>query len=123
MSVYKRRDSWFCDITIDGRRVQRVLKNARTRAQAIKAMAVIENKLFENRYETAKRREVRFDYFVKETFLPYSKLHKKSYPDDVFTCEMLFDTFGALSLSEITSSIKVSAAQPFTSNSGTSGYY
>ena len=47
MSVYKRRGSWFCDITIDGRRVQRVLKKARTRAQAIKAESVIQSKLLE----------------------------------------------------------------------------
>ncbi|MBA3357319.1 MAG: hypothetical protein H0U18_15555, partial [Pyrinomonadaceae bacterium] len=49
MSVYKRRGRWFCDTTIDGRRVQQVLKKACTRAQAIKAKTVIENKLFENR--------------------------------------------------------------------------
>lgn len=41
MSVYKRGGSWLCDITIDGWRVQRVLKKARTRAQAIKAKSVM----------------------------------------------------------------------------------
>src|SRR5258708_15581083 len=102
MSVYKRRGSWFCDITIDGKRVQRVLKNARTRTQAIKATTVIESKLFENRYGLEKRLEVRFDKFVEENFLPYSKLHKKSYPDDVRHCEMLCKTFGRMNLSEIT---------------------
>src|SRR5437870_554619 len=101
MSVYKRRSSWFCDITIDGRRAQRVLKRARTRAQAIKAASVIENKLFENRYGLEKRPDVRFDEFVKEHFLPYSKLHKKSYADDVRHCEMLCKTFGRMNLSEI----------------------
>ncbi len=101
MSVYKRRGSWFCDITIDGRRVQRVLKKARTKPQAIKATTVIENKLFENRYKIERKPEVRFDKFVKDYFLPYSKLHKKSYADDVIVCDMLFETFGRLSLSEI----------------------
>ncbi|CAN5768213.1 hypothetical protein BH20ACI3_BH20ACI3_22300 [soil metagenome] len=101
MSVYKRRGRWFCDVTIDGRRAQRVLKKARTRAQAIKATAVIENKLFENRYKTEKRREVRFDKFVKDSFLPYSKLHKRTYPDDVKICDMFFETFGQLMLSDI----------------------
>ena len=80
MSVYKRRGSWFCDITIDGRRVQRVLKKARTRAQAIKAESVIQNKLFENKYKVEKRPEVRFDKFVKDHFLPYSELHKRTCP-------------------------------------------
>src|SRR5689334_12199707 len=101
MSVYKRRGSWFCDITIDGRRVQRVLKKARTRAQAIKAESVIQNKLFENKYKVQKRPEVRFDKFVKDHFLPYSELHKRTYPDDVLVCNMLFETFGRLNISEI----------------------
>ena len=38
----------------------------------------------------------------KTIFLPYSKLHKKTYPDDVLVCNMLFETFGSLSLTEIT---------------------
>ena len=51
---------------------------------------------------TAPRRpEVRFDKFVKDHFLPYSKLHKRTYPDDVKICDMLFETFGRLMLSEI----------------------
>ena len=101
MSVYKRRGRWFCDTTIDGRRVQQVLKKARTRAQAIKAKTVIENKLFENRYKVERRPEIRFDKFVKDHFLPYSKLHKRTYPDDVKVCDMFFETFGRLMLSEI----------------------
>ncbi len=101
MSVYKRRGRWFCDTTIDGRRVQRVLKKARTRAQAIKAKSVIENKLFENRYKVKRRPEVGFDKFVKDHFLPYSELHKRTYPDDVKICEMLKETFGRMTLSEI----------------------
>jgi len=101
MSVYKRRGSWFCDITIDGRRAQRVLKKARTRAQAIKAESVIQNKLFENKYKVEKRSEVRFDKFVKDHFLPYSELHKRTYPDDVLVCNMLFETFGRMNISEI----------------------
>ena len=102
MSVYKRRGKWFCDITIDGRRVQRVLKKARTRAQAIKATTVIENKVFENRYQIERKPEMRFDKFVKGHFLPYSKLHKRTYPDDVLVCEMLNETFGRMMLSEVT---------------------
>lgn len=102
MSVYKRRGSWFCDVTIDGRRVQRVIKGARSRAQAVKASASIEGKLFEKRYGLEERPEVRFDEFVRENFLPYSKMHKKSYSDDVRHCAMLNGHFGRLNLSEIT---------------------
>jgi len=102
MRVHKRRGVWFCDITIDGRRVQRVLKGARKEPQAIKAAIVIQKDLFENRYGLEKRPAVRFDKFVEENFLPYSKLHKKSYSDDVRHCEMLCKTFGRMNLSGIT---------------------
>ena len=77
------------------------LKKARTRAQAIKAESVIQNKLFENKYKVEKRPEVRFDKFVKDHFLPYSELHKRTYPDDVLVCNMLFETFGRVNISEI----------------------
>jgi len=69
--------------------------------QAIKAESVIQNKLFENKYKVEKRPEVRFDKFVKDHFLPYSELHKRTYPDDVLVCNMLFETFGRLNISEI----------------------
>jgi hypothetical protein len=78
--------------------LQQVLKKARTRAQAIRAKTVIENKLFENRYKIEKRPEIRFDKFVKDHFLPYSKLHKRTYPDDVKICDMFFEPFGRLML-------------------------
>jgi integrase len=102
MAVYKRRGSWFLDITIDGKRVQRVIKGARTRTQALKAAAVMENQLFEKTYSLEKTPEVRFDKFIEETFLPYSKMHKKSYSDDVRHCRMLCSFFGRLNMTEIT---------------------
>ncbi len=101
MSVRKRRGRWFCDITIDGKRVQRVLKKARNEQQAIKAAVVMQNELFENRYSLKKKAEVRFDKFLRENFLPYSRANKKSYLDDVKHCEMLNQHFGRLNLSEI----------------------
>jgi len=48
-----------------------------------------------------KRPEVRFDKFVKDHFLPYSELHKRTYQDDVLVCNMLFETFGQMNISEI----------------------
>src|SRR5438128_12093959 len=101
MSVYKRRGKWCCDITIDGRRVQRVLKKAHTRPQAIKATTVIANKVFENRYQIERRPEIRFAKFVKAHLLPYSKLHKRTYSDEVKICDMLKEPFGRMMLSEL----------------------
>jgi integrase len=89
MSVYKRRGSWFCDITIDGRRVQRVLKKARTRAQAIKAESVIQKKLFENKYKVEKRPDL-------------LRITQADVPRRRDCLHMLFETFGSFRLREIT---------------------
>ena len=62
---------------------------------------MIQNKLFENKYKVEKRPEMRFDKFVKDHFLPYSEIHKRTYPDDVLVCNMLFETFGRMNISEI----------------------
>lgn len=68
----------------------------------MKAATAIEGQLFEKRYGLEQRPEVRFDKFVDEAFLPYSQMHKKSYPDDVRHCRMLKEHFGRLLVSEIT---------------------
>ncbi len=79
-----------------------MLKAARNEPQAIKAAILIQQELFENRYGLEKRAAGCFYTFVDENFLPYSKIHKKSCPDDVRQCGMLYKTFGGMSLSEIT---------------------
>ncbi len=103
MTVRKRGDSWVCDITIDGRRVQKTIKGARTKGEALKAEAAIRTQMFERRYGLAERPVCRFRKFVGDTFLPYSKLNKKSYATDVSVCKALCDFFGGRELSEITS--------------------
>jgi len=103
MAVRKRGSSWVCDITIDGRRVQKTIKGARSKAEALKAEAVIRTQLFERSYGLTARPECRFKKFVDDTYLPYSKLNKKSYVSDVSICKALCEFFGAKSVDEITS--------------------
>jgi integrase len=105
MTVRKRRGSWFCDITIDGKRVQRVIKGAGNKAQALKAEAVIRTQLFEKKYGLVEKPECRFDKFVKETFLPYSRHNNKSYERAKGIALNLCEYFGPTPLQEITSSM------------------
>ncbi|MDX6695584.1 MAG: hypothetical protein QOF02_3187 [Blastocatellia bacterium] len=99
-----RGHQWFCDLTIDGKRVQRVIKGARTRAQALKAEAVIRTKLFEKKYGLVEQAECRFDKFVEATFLPSKKL-KKSYQSIVSITKALTAFFGKRLLSDIDSDL------------------
>ncbi|HEV7375934.1 MAG TPA: site-specific integrase [Pyrinomonadaceae bacterium] len=99
-----RGHQWFCDITIDSRRVQRVIKGARTRAQALKAEAAIRTRLFEKKYGLVERAECRFDKFIEAIFLPSKKL-KKSYSSIVSITKALTGFFGKRLLSDIDSDL------------------
>ena len=102
MAVRKRGQAWCVDICEKGKpRIQRVLKGVRTKAQALKAEAVIKTQLFEKRFGLIERPEVRFEKFVADNFLPYSKLNKKSYESDVSICKALCSFFGKQSIADI----------------------
>ncbi|MFN2511735.1 MAG: hypothetical protein ABR568_09865 [Pyrinomonadaceae bacterium] len=89
MTVRKRGEHWYVDISDKSRhRVQRVLKGARTKAQALKAEAEIRTQIFEKRYGLVERPECRFDRFVDASFLPTKQL-KKSYKSIYSICKAL----------------------------------
>jgi hypothetical protein len=89
MRVRKGESHWVVDISEKGRhRVQRVLKGARTKAQALKAEAKLRTQIFEKRYDLVEKPECRFDKFVDASFLPTKKL-KKSYASIYSICKPL----------------------------------
>ena len=101
MTVRKRGEHWYVDISEKGRhRVQRILKGARTKAQALKAEAKLRTQIFEKRYGLVERPECRFDKFVDNSFLPTKKL-KKSYKSIDSICRALKAFFGKHFISEI----------------------
>src|ERR1700752_1454451 len=101
MTVRKRGEHWYVDISEKGRhRVQRILKGARTKAQALKAEARLRTQIFEKRYGLVERPECRFDKFVDNSFLPTKKL-KKSYKSIESICRALKTFFGKHFVSEV----------------------
>jgi len=101
MSVRKRGEHWVVDISEKGRhRVQRVLRGARTKAQALKAEAKLRTQIFEKKFGLVERPECRFDKFVDKSFLPTKKL-KKSYASIDSICKPLKSFFGKHFISEI----------------------
>jgi integrase len=101
MTVRKRGEHWYVDISEKGRhRVQRILKGASTKAQALKAEAKLRTQIFEKRYGLVERPECRFDKFVDASFLPTKKL-KKSYKSIESICRALKTFFGKDFVSEI----------------------
>jgi integrase len=105
MTVRKRGSRWYLDICDKGRpRVQRVIKGARTKTQALRVEAKFRTEIFENRYGLVERPEIRFDKFVDSSFLPVKKL-KKSYKSIESACRALKSHFGKYLISEIDTEI------------------
>jgi hypothetical protein len=70
MTVRKRGEHWYLDISDKSRhRVQRVIKGARTKAQALEAEARIRTQIFEKRYGLVERPECRFDKICRRVIL------------------------------------------------------
>ncbi len=83
MTVRKRGEHWYVDISEKGRhRVQRVLKGARTKAQALKAEAKLRTQIFEKKYDLVERPECRFDKFV-DCFIPANQGTKEELQVDL----------------------------------------
>src|SRR5215510_5685402 len=100
MSVRKRGGRWHYDFMIKTRRYRGVIPEARTKAQAERAEIQIRQDAYEKKYE--KVAAPSFKSFVKEEYLPWSKLNKRSWRSDVEYVEVLTREFGDLNLDEIT---------------------
>jgi len=80
---------------------------ARNAEQAKHAAQKIWDEEWNKRYdpEPPEPEQVLFSDFVEETYLPWSKIHKASYDDDVRTTSVLTDFFNGKNLREIKSAM------------------
>jgi integrase len=103
MAVWKRKDtgSWVCDFRYNGQRFIRTIKFARTRKEAEQAEKVIMADVFRQVHGLNGKKDMRFDDFVVERYLPYAEANKRSFHDDVLTCRVLVGFFGSRTLRNI----------------------
>ena len=107
MAVFRRknRDGTYSrfygyDFWVDGRRYRGAIKEARTKAQAERAEVKIRDSVYEGTY--GKRvKAPNFREFVEKTYLPHSRLHKRSSKHDEFRSVPLLEAFGRHRLDEI----------------------
>ena len=95
MSVHQRKTkkgSWYVNITINGKKVRKVIKEARTRRQALKAERVLLDEIFENRYGNGGQRN--FADFVEKSYKPYAKEHRRGYTVELSILGVLLEKFG-----------------------------
>ena len=99
-----RQGRYFYDRYLDGRRIRRVIPEARTKSEALKAEVVIVSEIFKRKYDPEVKRKL-FTEFVRDTFLPYSKTNKRTHYDDEIITRVLCDFFKGKFLDEITPGI------------------
>lgn len=103
MSVHQRntkKGSWYLSVTINGKRIRKSIKGARTRRQALQAERVLRDELFENRYGDGGQKL--FADFVEKSYKPYAIEHKRGYNVELSILKVLLEKFGKQKLIEIT---------------------
>jgi integrase len=103
MAVWKRTDTgkWVCDFRHNGQRYVRTIKFARTKKEAEQAEKVIMADVFRQVHGLDGKKDMRFDDFVADRYLPYAEANKRSFHDDVLTCRVLIGFFGKRTLRSI----------------------
>lgn len=104
MKLFKRKgtrsQNYYIRIQHNGIRHQVSLKGAKTVREARRMAAMIESEIITGRFRMASA-DIPFEKFVREKYLPYSKLHKKSYQADCCYADVLCHYFKGRQLSEI----------------------
>lgn len=100
MAVKQRNGHWHLDVTINGRRIRKAIKEAQTKRQAEQAERILRNEIFENRFGIGGQRL--FSEFVENSYKPYAKANKKGYDVELASLKPLVGTFGKKRLYEIT---------------------
>jgi integrase len=102
MGVYKvkgkKGDSWYINISVEGRRIR---KRVGTKRDAENALAAIKADILRGEYRFKKDRKIRFEDFAKE-YLEYAKTNKKSWKRDELCLKTFVPFFGNMLLSKIT---------------------
>ncbi len=103
MAVWKRNDTgkWVCDFRHNGQRYVRTIKFARTKKEAEQAEKVIMADVFRQVHGLDGKKDMRFDDFVADRYLPYAEANKRSFHDDILTCRVLIEFFGKRTLRSI----------------------
>jgi integrase len=95
--------SYYYDFTLHGTRYRGAIPDARNMEQAKLAAQQVWDDIFNKKYNPAPPEpKPLFADFVKDSFLPYSKLNKRTYDDDVRITAILCDFFNGMTIDEIT---------------------
>ncbi len=95
-----KKGSWYVHLQINGKRIRKVIKEARTKAEALRAERMIISELFENRWGSGGQKN--FTEFVENSYKPYAEEHKKGFYVELSVLKVLTKRFGKSCLCDIT---------------------
>jgi len=103
MSVYKRGKGthWHYYFRVRGVRYRGSIPEARTKQKAEQAESKIKQEIFEKRFELEQKGTDLLSDFLDDVYLPWSKVNKKSWRDDVYMVPMLKAHFEGKAMREI----------------------
>jgi len=103
MSVYKRGKGthWHYYFRVRGVRYRGSIPEARTKQKAEQAESKIKQEIFEKRFELEQKGTDLLSDFLDDVYLPWSKVNKKSWRDDVYMVPMLKAHFEGKALRDI----------------------
>ncbi len=108
MGVYKKKNRWYADFYVDGKRKREVVKlkgippEHINRQDALKFLSIKKAEVAQGVYVELKTKPVLFEKLVSAFIDGYSKTNKKSWARDVTSCKVLSEYFGGKRLSQIT---------------------
>jgi integrase len=100
MSVFQRNGHWYLSVTVNGNRVRKCIKEARTKRQAEQAERLLRDEIYDKRFGSGGQKL--FSDFVESSYKPNAKDNKKGYTVELSVLKVLLETFGKQRLCEIT---------------------
>ncbi len=103
MSVFERpkgSGNWYLSVTVNGKRVRKAIKEARTLRQAQRAERVLRDEIYENRFGSGGQKI--FADFVEKSYKPFAQEHKRGYKVEFSILKFLIEKFGKQKIIEIT---------------------
>jgi len=102
MTIRKRGRKYHYDFTLPGYpRMRGVIPEARTKWEAEQAEIKLKREVFEDRYDLRQKGTDKLSDFIDSVFLPWSKLNKRSWREDIYICRTLKEYFRGKTFREI----------------------
>src|SRR4030095_5005732 len=101
MSFLKRGSKWCYDFWINGKRYRGSIPEARVKAQAERAEHAIRDQVYEGTYGKQKTPAPLLRDFISDTFLPWSKVNKRTWVHDEFRSRQLLKVLGNKPMDQI----------------------